>query len=346
MRKFGYADDKVVHSFLSRPTSANVIHALARQYGIPESWVSGWWSDLCTEIVGVPDEFLSAPDGDVLDVISDVSSRLPARAAWTLLMLPSRVAQQHLIRTLPNIVPLAPAGTHRDSYVYGSDGRPAELYYASYGSNLFADRFHTYLQGGPLAGTDRVYEGALNPNAPTDDIPVALNGTVFYAGHSSVWRSGVAFLDTSTHAKSLGRAYKITAEQFDDVVAQENREPVGSVHTDTRAAITRGRLTGPGVYDTLVHVGDYDGCPVFTFTGPFTTRHARQRRYTATSDGLRLLPRPPLPLPYEHNPSIPGWPIPLNPPSEQYRSMLSDGLHETHNLTREQTSTYFAGASQ
>ena len=279
--------------------------------------------------------------------------------------LVARVRQQELVNNTPGIVGLGAPGSQADQYELGADGRPAKVWYASYGSNLYGDRFNCYIDGGSPNGGKTQYAGSRDKTAPEGSIPVALPGTVHYAGDSSVWSGGVAFLDETTPGRSLGRAYKISAEQFDDVVSQESNSsaPPDGTKVDTLATIAHGRSVGNGVYGTLVHVGDYQGAPVMTFTSPFTARQALrgdmvytpQNTLTPAADrtaeraaqaaaqaaentAAEQEKRPPKRIPAD-------WPVYTNAPSKAYTDMIGGGLAETHGLNPNQSRAYFAGAT-
>ena len=67
-----------------------------------------------------------------------------------------------------------------------------------------------------------------------------------------------------------GCAYLVTTEQFADVAAQELRRPPGGEFAhdlsgllpDVESVVT----TGPGLYETVVRLGELDGAPMFTIT--------------------------------------------------------------------------------
>jgi len=254
-----------------------------------------------------------------------------------------RVAQQRLIYEVPGIVALEPPGSQVEQYDLDEEGRPKTLYYASYGSNLFADRFNAYITGGQPEGSIRVYDGCRDKTLPSDDIPIALNGTIYYAGQSQAWNGGVAFLDTGAEGKALGRAYRISAEQFDDVISQEGNEPAGTKKVELARVLREGRIVESGAYGTLVHVGDYNGSPVFTFTGPFTTAQARAGDHSIDPQGNLVLRESQTDKKGEDGKE--PWPVFANPPSQAYRDMISAGLKETHGLTQKQVDTYFAGST-
>lgn len=259
-------------------------------------------------------------------------------------LIDRRQAQQAVIDSVPGIVSLEPAGSQRDQYELDEHGRPAVIYYASYGSNLFEERFNVYITGGQLPGNARDYPGCRDATPPTDTIPVALNGSIFYAGESTAWTGGVAFLDAdSPCGHSLGRAYRITSAQFDDVVAQENNTPTPGALQDLASLVETGRHEGLGAYGTLVHVGDYNGAPVVTFTSPFSASDARKGGLVVNHEG-RLLPEDhPDAQPVEGKRA--PWRVFLNHPSDRYQRMISAGLEESHGLSNDQARTYFAGSS-
>lgn len=143
------------------------------------------------------------------------------------------------------------------------------LWYAAYGSNLSAGRFARYLEGGRAAGAQRTHPGARDATPPNGVRPVELPGRVFFAGQSSNWGGGVAYLDVADpRGGALGRAYRITDEQFADVVAQEMHREPGEVIDLASVLAARSLALGDGDYETLHVVGEIDGEPVLTFTCP------------------------------------------------------------------------------
>lgn len=281
-------------------------------------------------------------------------------------MLVHRVRQQQIVESTPGIVALAAPGSQAHLYQRGPDGRPAQVYYASYGSNLYFDRMNVYIQGGSPNGGKTVYEGARDKTPIIESIPVALPGTVHYAGASTVWDGGgVAFLDSTTRGQSLGRAHLISAGQFDDVVFAEsngNATPDGTP-VDLNATITQGRMVGKGLYSTLQHVGDHNGVPVVTFTAPFSTADALRADMVITADGelapnvgreavqaqqaetqaLEVAQAAVEGRPVKRTPM--DWPVFTAAPSPAYQAMIGGGLAETHGLDSQQVSGYFAGAT-
>lgn len=295
------------------------------------------------------DTFWSMPDltslarGDLL-----LEGYTPEEIILDSSLIERRVAQQELVRSTPGIVRLDRPGTQKDNYKFDEDGSLKHLYYASYGSNLFIDRFLTYIEGGQPEGSAKSYTGCRDKTLPVENIPVALNGTIHYAGDSGVWTGGVAFLDTSTSGKSLGRAYLITPGQFEDIVAQECGDEVGTKNILFHEVITHGILEGSGLYGTLVHVGDYNSAPVLTFTAAFTTKQSRSRCYAVEPHGKLVLKSHALSPNGDQGKGANTenhWDIFPNTPSDMYRHKITAGLKETHGLTLKQTEIYLNGST-
>ena len=181
------------------------------------------------------------------------------------------------------------------------------VWYVSYGSNLLAERFAAYLEGGVPEGRVLPQQGARDPRRWRDDRPVMLPHRLGFQGVSKGWGGGgVAFIDPSVaQPLTRGRAYLITAEQFQDVLAQESGREVGT-EVDLGEALEVGQAhLGQGRYDLVIHLGAPGGWPAFTFTTP-----------TAPQD-------------LDHN-----------PPNEAYRSTIARGLQQSHGLSAGQADDY------
>ena len=164
------------------------------------------------------------------------------------------------------------------------------VWYAAYGSNLEADRFQCYLEGGCPPGAARTYPGARDPGEPLDSRPFRMGGRVAFAWRSLTWGGGVAFHEPDAEGETLARAYLVTVAQFADVLEQEmGREP--GVDHDLAEVLAGGRhMVGPGHYETLHLAGELDGHPVLTFSTPDVAElglHAPRRRTSPRWPGLR-----------------------------------------------------------
>jgi len=193
-----------------------------------------------------------------------------------------------------------------------------EVWYVSYGSNMYGDRLACYLEGGVPPGGSKLNPGARDPRPPRRVISVDLPGTVYFAGESPQWGGGVAFYDHETPGPSAGVGYLVTAEQFADIAAQEmHRVPQ---HGDPLEAVVTGGLAehlggrhevGPGRYETLVEIGRHDGAPLLTFTAPHGSEHV------------------------EHT-----------LPSDAYVAVLAAGLRETRRWREQQVTSYLQGLTR
>lgn len=184
---------------------------------------------------------------------------------------------------------------------------PGEVYYLSYGSNLSHKRFFCYIHGGQPEGNSHTYEGCRNTLLPHLSFGVKFDAALYFSGHSTTWGDGgVMFADFAQPGESLGRAYRITLEQFCDVAAQESHLPIGSVDFDWDELLSNGFIEGDGQYGTLVLVGYLHGLPVLTFTN---------------AKGVQDKP--------------------LNPPSVAYRKVIATGLEETFQMNDAEIEDYF-----
>lgn len=103
--------------------------------------------------------------------------------------------------------------------------RPSRVWYLAYGSNVNPDRFRLYLEGGTTEA------GARDRTPPARSVFVRVPVRLRFALESTRWNGGgVAFVSPSDDAErwAWARAWDITAEQFEDVFAQENRGSIGT----------------------------------------------------------------------------------------------------------------------
>ena len=106
------------------------------------------------------------------------------------------------------------------------------VWYACYGSNINYDRFMLYINR------------CTDTTPPVESRPYQFNYPIYFAKKSRLWdNGGVAFLDDSCIGETLGRIYKITKEQYEQVKINE----------------------GPN-YRKQIDLGQIEGLPVYTFT--------------------------------------------------------------------------------
>lgn len=318
-------------SGLPDKTITSLFHALKREAsGVgdpsPEA-VESWRADIreILSTAGLSETALARSERDLLLVRDEV---LNGQTLHALRNIEARARQEAVLRHVKGmVIDLDPPGSQSEFYEYGPDGRPLQVWYASYGSNLSLDRFLTYVEGGSPEGTETVHEGCRDKTPPVEDMPIRFAGRMHFAASSGRWDGGgVAFMDNDTAGHALGRAYLITMEQFDDVVAQENGKKVGSVSVKTEDAIKSGAEDVTyGLYGTMVHIGDYGCSPVFTFTGSFS---ANDSVLSADEDPKKISKYAPR----------------TNTPSNNYLRMIGSGLSETFEMDVDQQADYLRGS--
>ncbi len=192
----------------------------------------------------------------------------------------------------------------------------APVWYVSYGSNMSRERFLCYIEGGVPPGGRRRNPGCRDPRPPTDDRPVDLEGTAYFAAESTQWGGGIMFYDHLTPGLTAARAYLVTAGQVCDVALQEMYRDPEDGHALVDLDVTRltgGRHEfGDGHYETLIEVGrDEQGIPMLTFTSPHGATDVDHTR-----------------------------------PSPAYLAVISQGLRESRNWSDERIQAYLDGLQE
>ncbi|MEO6511372.1 MAG: hypothetical protein ABIO16_10305 [Nocardioides sp.] len=116
------------------------------------------------------------------------------------------------------------------------------IWYLGYGSNLSRARFASYVEGGTPAGASRTYAGCRDRTPPSATRSMTVPGLLTFAGESTVWGGGMAFLDPDGDGEVHGRAYLVADGQLADVAEQEPR------------------------YEAQTVVAEHDGLPVVALT--------------------------------------------------------------------------------
>lgn len=315
------------YSGLSDSAVQSLFHALKREGGLlpdpTEAEVNAWQDRQRVLLRHAPGFNDKSREEYARTLFRASSEEYDPATFYALARIEARARQESVLREMKGfVVDLSPPGSQADSYEYDEDGRPAVVWYASYGSNLSRDRFLTYVSGGTPEGSRSAHPGCRDTADPLGDIPIRFSGRMHFAGNSGRWEGkGVAFMDNDTTGHALGRAYLIGISQFDDVVAQENGREPGAYTINTDEALINGSTSVTNsLYGTLVHIGDYRGAPVFTFTGDFTAREALEASYDNKA-----------------------WASGTNAPSHNYLRMIGNGLGETFELNVSQQVDYLRG---
>ena len=99
------------------------------------------------------------------------------------------------------------------------------VWYAAYGSNLSAERFSCYIQGGTCSANNRHYSGCADKSLWTDEYFTTVNGHMYFGKESTTWGGGVAFFTHNTRGAAIVRLYRITRAQLMGVRKQEGSSP-------------------------------------------------------------------------------------------------------------------------
>eukprot|EP00898_Chlorokybus_atmophyticus_P004270 jgi/Chlat1/4844/Chrsp31S04807 len=194
-------------------------------------------------------------------------------------------------------------------------------WYASYGSNMWQDRFMCYIQGGQVAGMTKPCRGSSDQRPPVAKLTRVIPHQLFFARNTRIWGAGGAcFLDPVPSASAATHIvmYKITLRQFNDVFIQENAQATEAPLLDLTALTVLRAMPAhetmhlcKGWYGGLKYLTDESGAPVMTFTCPL----ADMKLYR---DGT----------------------LPLNPPSAAYAAAIARGLVHGVGLSTEEATEY------
>ena len=150
------------------------------------------------------------------------------------------------------------------------------VWYCSYGSNLLIERFRLYIEGGTASFITKEFRGCTDKSMPVRDEGFSIPHELYFSKKARQWENrGVAFIEATPkkEAKTFCRIYKITREQFIEIVQQENgQEPdVLKLSIDfdkltDQKSILLTDYENEGWYPKLLLIGFKDQIPVLTFT--------------------------------------------------------------------------------
>ncbi|KAL7139320.1 hypothetical protein ABFS83_09G042800 [Erythranthe nasuta] len=228
-------------------------------------------------------------------------------------------------------IPMAP---ERDALLEVNNGSLPKIeeipktfvWYASYGSNMEMKRFLCYIEGGLVAGMQEVCEGSRDKTRPTAVKWRTVPYRMFFGRNATkTWGpGGVAFLDLyrSRMHRAHIRLYKISLQQFNDVLRQENTRthvmtsPLFGL-TDLNYIVRNNhgykfvKALKKGWYRTVLYLGKEQNLPVLTFTcSPLKMEAFRSNK------------------------------LPICGPSKAYKDIIMKALVEERNLTQNQALNY------
>jgi hypothetical protein len=180
------------------------------------------------------------------------------------------------------------------------------VWYASYGSNLSRERFLCYILGGKPEGSEKVEVGCRDKSLPLDEATFIMNYPLYFAKNSKRWQNkGVGFIGLTKvpQHKTYSRKYLITEEQFMDVVKQENNGFEFDINLE-RVESNKYETIRDSWYGTILFLGKEDGIPIYTFTADWDLD------------------------------------VPFSKPSNEYLSMIVEGLKQYVVLSNEEIIDY------
>ncbi|KAL3813035.1 hypothetical protein ACJIZ3_014303 [Penstemon smallii] len=203
------------------------------------------------------------------------------------------------------------------------------VWYATYGSNMNISRFRCYIEGGQTEGMRKPCLGSMDKSQPKEIIWKTFPHRLFFArDHTATWGpGGVAFLHPKSDVqdKSFLCLYKITLEQFNDVLLQENvtsydmSRPLFDLTAlqtiQTKECISVD-FVQRGWYHNVVYLGMENDIPILTMT--------------CTLSDIN---------------SFKSGKLPMYPPCKEYANTLVKGLVEGKQLIEEEALAYIQEAS-
>ncbi|XP_015943378.1 histone deacetylase 5 [Arachis duranensis] len=203
------------------------------------------------------------------------------------------------------------------------------IWYASYGSNMWNSRFLCYIAGGQVEGMKKTCSGSLDKALPKAIVWKTFPCHTFFGREAShTWGpGGVAFLNPveTSQYKTHMCLYKISMEQFNDILFQENGLSIdtGSPLLDiaTLNAISEKEFNSQevkdGWYGNVVYLGKEQDIPIVTMTCSL-----------ADIEGFK------------------SGKLPLRAPNEAYTKTLIKGLVEGKQLSEGEAIAYIEAASK
>ncbi|KAF4382120.1 hypothetical protein F8388_001265 [Cannabis sativa] len=161
-----------------------------------------------------------------------------------------------------------------------SDLSKFDIWYASFGSNMWQPRFNCYIEGGQVEGMTKPCSGAVDKTLPKEILWKTFPRRLFFGrDFSQTWGpGGVAFVsvESNIQEKVYMCLYRITLEQFNDVLLQENSKslPISSPLFDLSAlnSFTNGESNSAevnlesGWYRRVVYLGKDHDIPILSMT--------------------------------------------------------------------------------
>ncbi|VVB17571.1 unnamed protein product [Arabis nemorensis] len=209
-----------------------------------------------------------------------------------------------------------------------ADLAKVDVWYASYGSNMWKPRFLCYIQGGQAEGMKKACVGSMDKSPPKGIMWETFPHRLFFGRESTAtWGvGGAAFTNPLTNINDQTHMciYRITLEQFNDVLFQENGLNVDSdfpLFDLAALQLVENKGSGSleasnGWYNNVVCLGKELNIPILTMTCTLST-------FEKFKSGE----------------------IPLRPPAKAYADTLVRGLVEGGRFSEEEAESYIDNAA-
>lgn len=152
------------------------------------------------------------------------------------------------------------------------------IWYASYGSNLSLERFMTYINGGKPKNSSKIEKGCKDKTPPAESRPHKIKHALYFARISKKWNNGgscILSVKYDENKTTLGRKFLITEDQFLDIVSQNNGVEQTSINFDEVIKLG-SKSINDSLSGNILHLGNEDGFPIFTFTSHFDETEFRR----------------------------------------------------------------------
>lgn len=163
--------------------------------------------------------------------------------------------------------------------IWRSELRKVDVWYATYGSNMWKSRFLCYIEGGQVDGMKKRCSGSVDKSPPKEIAWKKFPHRLFFGrDYTATWGpGGVAFLNPQSNPTDAAHVcmYKITLEQFNDVLHQENissydmNSPLFDKDALAKVANEKTMSLEPlkcGWYHNVLFLGEEGGIPILTMT--------------------------------------------------------------------------------
>ncbi|KAH0688307.1 hypothetical protein KY284_018860 [Solanum tuberosum] len=216
-----------------------------------------------------------------------------------------------------------------NSHTWREELSKIDIWYATFGSNMKLSRFLCYIAGGQVEGMRKPCIGSLDKSKPKEIKWESFPHRLFFAReHTATWGpGGVAFLhpESNSDEKAYLCLYRITLEQFNDVLLQENTSSFDMNYplfdmTDLQSIEERKCVPAEAVkngwYHNVLYLGKENGIPILTMT----CRLSDVDNFKSGKVGMCK-------------------------PSKEYANTLIRGLVEGKQLSEEEAATYIQEAA-